>query len=225
MFRPRNHTRALVAAVAATVVLSGGVAAAATTVLITPAGHGVNEFGMTHAYLAGKTLDFTYSHGYFCDKTVTSAAATKCEVGAASVHAPSKQHDPLYITVPLGFTPKSTLECPNALVCVDHPPTADLSRLEPALKALYPKLSAAQLTAALKNIAVPGHDHFITDANAGKPEWWDVHVIGVTSPTAYASIVKHATYSYIASLLAAKNANVLGPIPTNIWLYFSVQAA
>lgn len=71
------------------------------------------------------------------------------------------------------------MDCPNGLVCVDHPGTIDLSRLEPALKPLYPDLTAAQLTAALKNFATPGHQHFITDRNHGKPEWWDVRIGGV----------------------------------------------
>ena len=219
MLNARNRMRVAAAGVALATVASGvGVAAAAAA-----KGRGVNEFGMTKAFIAGHAESFTYTKGFFCDTKVASAAATKCEVGAASVSAPSKQHDPLYITVPLGFAPKKMQECPAGLVCVDHPGTADLTRLEPALKALYPTLSAAQLTAALKNIAVPGHDHFITDTNKGKAEWWDVHVIGVTSPSVYASIVSHASYTYIQKLLNAKDTHVLGPIPTNIWLYFSVQ--
>ena len=141
--------RSRVAAATVAVVAVTGVTAAAAQAA-GHAGRGVDEFGMTKAYLAGHALSFTYTKGFFCDTAVKAASATKCEVGAASVHAPSKQHDPLYITVPLGFTPKTMLDCPNGLVCVDHPATADLSRLEPALKALYPKLTAAQLTAALK---------------------------------------------------------------------------
>jgi hypothetical protein len=220
MFKSRNRMRAAAAGLALAAVASGvGAAAAATG----SKGRGVNEFGMTAAHFNGKVDSFTYTKGFFCDTAVKSAAATKCEVGAPSIHAPSKQHDPLYITVPLGFAPAKMQECPAALVCVDHPATADLTRLEPALKGLYPKLTDAQLTAALKNIAVPGHDHFISDTNGGRPEWWDVRVIGVTSPSVYASIVKHASVAYIQALLTAKNAHVLGPIPTNIWLYFSVQ--
>ena len=83
------------------------------------------------------------------------------------------------------------LECPAALVCVDHPGTIDLSRLEPALKPLYPQLTDTQLTAALKNFAVPGHDHFITTTNGGQPEWWDVQIVGVTSPSTYDEIRSH----------------------------------
>ena len=51
----------------------------------------------------------------------------------------------------------------NPLVCVDHPGTVDLTRLEPALKGLYPNLTDAQLTTALRNFAVPGHDHHAKD--------------------------------------------------------------
>lgn len=215
----RFRTRAAAAVVAA-------VALTASTVAVAEASgsaRGVNEFGMTKAYYEGSTYSFTYTKGYFCDTAVKAASTTKCEVGAASVHAPAKDHDPLYITVPLGFTPKTSEDCPSGLVCVDHPMTADLSRLEPALKALYPKDSAAQLTAALKNIAVPGHDHFISTGNGGKAEWWDVRVIAVTNPSTYASIIKHKSLAYITALLKAKDKNVLGPIPSNIWLYFGVS--
>lgn len=130
---------------------------------------------------------------------------------------PAKQFDPLYITVPLGFTrPMNMIQCPDTLVCVDHPGTIDLSRLEPALKALYPKMTDAQLTAALKNFAVPGHDHFITDLNNHKPEWWPVKIVGVSSPAVYQDILKHKAYSYIAGLIKVKNKNVTGVIPTNL---------
>ena len=35
------------------------------------------------------------------------------------------------------------LECPAGLICVDHPGTIDMTRLEPALKPLYPTLTDA----------------------------------------------------------------------------------
>ena len=84
----------------------------------------------------------------------TQGLVTKCsrtrfsEVVSLAVAplAPAKDYDPLYITVPLGFTrPMSMIQCPANLVCVDHPGTIDLTRLEPALKPLYPKLTDAQL--------------------------------------------------------------------------------
>ena len=59
-----------------------------------------------------------------------------------------------------------------------------------------PTLTDAQLTQALQNFAVPGHDHFLTDTNNFQPEWWDVQVVGVTSPT-YAAIRQHWSFGYI----------------------------
>ena len=76
---------------------------------------------------------------------------------------------------------------------------------------------------ALKNYAVPGHDHFITDTNNFLPEWWDVQVVGVTSPQVYAAIQQHASFDYIQQLIAQKNPNVVGPIPSNLFLFFSVN--
>jgi hypothetical protein len=115
------------------------------------------------------------------------------------------------------------IDCPAGLVCVDHPGTIDLRRLEPALKPLYPSLTAKQLRAALANFAVPGHDHFVTDANQGKPEWWDVRVVGVTSQKTFDNIRAHKSFGFIHYLLAHHNPHVVGPIPTNLFLFFSVH--
>jgi hypothetical protein len=219
----------LVAAVAAVMAAGVGVAVAASAAKPSPSnavmkGKGVPEFGMTKSYFKGKTVNFTYTKGFYCDRHVKSAASSGCEAGANFKKAPAKNFDPLYITVPLGFTrPAMSMECPTGLVCVDHPGTIDLSRLEPALKPLYPSLTKKQLTEALKNAAVPGHDHFITTTNGDQPEWWDVKVIGVTSPATYKDILKHKSYGYIAHQIKAKNKNIVGPIDTNLFLYFGVK--
>jgi hypothetical protein len=189
-------------------------------------GRGIGESGMTLANYKGLTLSFTYSKGFFCDTSVASSASSACEAGAMyNSLPPAAEHiDPLYITVPLGFTiPMNMLQCPDTLVCVDHPGTIDLSRLEPALKPLYPNLTDAQLTAILKNFVVPGHDHFIDNTNGGNPEWWDVKVVGVTSPATYAAIQARHSLGYIRQLINAHDPNVVGPIPTNLFLYFSVN--
>ncbi len=218
---------ARVALATAIVLAAGGVAMATTS---TPssnavsAGRGIDEFGMTKAFMFGRTENFTYTKGFFCDTSVPAASTSGCEAGASWKVAPEPQHDPLYITVPLGFdVPMNMQDCPAMLVCVDHPGTIDMTRLEPALKPLYPQLTDAQLTDALKNFAVPGHDHFITDDNNGLSEPWDVQVIGVTSAKTYNNIRAHRNFSYIRNLINAHNPTVVGPIPTNIFLYFSVQ--
>jgi hypothetical protein len=226
MRRFTHRARVLAASVAIVVVGGVGVAAAANTPA--PAsnamqkGMGINEFGMTKSFFNGGTVSFTYSKGYYCDKSVTSAASSGCEAGANYKTPPASSFDPLYITVPLGFTvPSMSMECPAALVCVDHPGTIDLSRLEPDLKALYPTMTAAQLTAALKNSATPGHEHFITTQNGGKAEWWDVKVIGVTSLAEWNAINAHESFTYLNQQVSKKLTTPI--IPTNLFLYFSVN--
>jgi hypothetical protein len=226
MRKMTNRVRVLAASVAIVVAGGAGVAAAASSAAppsnATQAGMGINQFGMTKSYFDGGTVSFTYSKGFYCDKSVTSAASSGCEVGANFKTPPAKSFDPLYITVPLGFTvPTMSMECPAGLVCVDHPGTIDLSRLEPDLKALYPKLTAAQLTAALKNSATPGHEHFITTANGGQAEWWDVKVVGVTSLSEWNAINAHKSFAFLNQQVAAKKTTAI--LPTNLFLYFSVN--
>lgn len=217
----------LAAAIVGTVMVVGAGVAVATTTSQSNAreyGRGIDQFGMTKGFYEGSAVDFTYTKGFWCDRSVASTASSGCEAGASWKRAPAAQHDPLYITVPLGFTvPANMQDCPSGLVCVDHPGTIDLTRLEPALKPLYPGLTDAQLTAALKNSAVPGHDHFVADDNEGAPEWWDVRIVGVTSPTVLADIRAHKSNKYIEDLIRAKNPNVVGPIPTNLFLFFGVN--
>ena len=226
MKRFTKRARVLAASVAIVVAGGVGVAAAANTPVpssnAVQKGMGINEFGMTKSFFNGGTVSFTYSKGYYCDKSVSSAASSGCEAGANFKTPPASNFDPLYITVPLGFTvPAMSMECPASLVCVDHPGTIDLSRLEPDLKALYPKLTAAQLTAALKNSATPGHEHFITTTNGGKAEWWDVKVVGVTSLSEWNAINAHKSFTFLNQQVTAKKTTAI--IPTNLFLYFGVN--
>ena len=226
MKRFTSRTRVLLATMAVMVAGAAGVAAAAAS---TPApsnamqkGMGVNQFGMTKSFFNGRTVSFTYTKGFYCDKSVTAASSSGCEAGAAFKVPPAKSFDPLYILVPLGFSaPTMSMECPTGLVCVDHPGTIDLSRLEPDLKALYPTLTAAQLTSALKNFATPGHQHYITTLNGGKPEWWNVDVIGVTSASEYNAINAHKSFAFLNQQVTKKMTTPI--IPTNLFLYFSVN--
>jgi hypothetical protein len=226
MNKVTNRARVLAASVA--IVVAGGVGvAAAATAAPTPSnatqiGMGMNQFGLTKSYFNGRTVSFTYTKGFYCDKHVSAASSSGCEAGAAFKVPPAKSFDPLYIEVPLGFTvPMMSMECPTGLVCVDHPGTMDLSRLEPALKALYPQYTAAQLTAALKNTATPGHEHFITTLNGGQAEWWNVDVVGVTSLKEWNAINAHKSVSFLNQQV---NKKLTTPIlPTNLFLYFSVN--
>ena len=219
------RTKALVASFVVVAATGVGMAAAATSTVpsnATMAGMGIGEYGMTQSFYNGHTVSFTYSKGFYCDRQVASAATSGCEVGSPYKVAPAKNFDPLYITVPLGFSvPTMSMECPNGLACVDHPGTIDLSRLEPALKGLYPQLTAAQLTTALQNTATPGHEHFITTLNGGQAEWWNVDVVGVTSKAEWNAINAHQSFSFLQQQVNKKLTT--GIIPTNLFLYFSVK--
>ena len=144
----------------------------------------------------GDHVGLTYTRGYWCDLSVAASSKTGCEVGSKWRVAPSTQHDPLIITVPLGFSVNHQMDCPDKLTCVDHPATLDLTRLAPALAPIF-KTTPATLLPALRNFTTPGHDHFIADLNQGKAEWWDVYVVGVTDRATYDDLQVHQSYSYL----------------------------
>lgn len=217
--RPGRVRNWAVPAAAAALVLAGGGGAIAQAA--TSGGHGPDGYGMTMGSHAGHTTDFTYTHGFYCDKHVAAASTSGCEAGEAAEVAPAKHVDPLFITVPLGFTAKG-LDCPDKLTCVDHPMNLDMTRLATALAPVY-KTTPEKLTPALRNFTTPGHDHFITDRNNGKPEWWDVRVVGVTDPATYRAIQKHRSWTYLNGLIKAKDKHVVGPIPTNMFLFFAAR--
>ncbi len=219
----RRTLAALAVPFAAVALVVGGLSTAQATSKHDVMSMGQNQFGKTDGNFAGSGSSFTYTKGYFCDTSVEADSSTGCEVGAPWKKAPSAQHDPLYITVPLGFTvPAMKMECPDKLVCVDHPATMDLSRLAATLAPIF-GTTPAKLAPALKNYATPGHNHYVADLNNTKPEWWDVYVVGVTDPATWYKIQNHNSYDYIAGLVKAGNPNVTAPIPTNLFLYFAAS--
>jgi hypothetical protein len=226
-FIGKGRGRFVVAAVAVATLGGVGMSVAASHVGQPPSNavsktRGIGEFGMTKAFFRGTTTNFTYTKGYYCDARVGSTASTHCEAGAHFHKPPAKDFDPLYITVPLGFTVKPmTMDCPDGLVCVDHPGTIDLRRLEPALKPLYPKLTHHQLRVALRNVKTPGHQHFITTTAGGRPEWWDVRIVGVTNKAEYDKISAHQSARFLRQEVNAGRTTPV--IATNLFLYFGVN--
>jgi hypothetical protein len=168
-----------------------------------------NSVGNTKGWLAGRTVSFHYTADYFCRQPPTSKAVSDCELGENYGAVPAQQFDPLYVVVPIGFTPpKGTLQCPTAGNCVDHPRHIDLSRV---------------FGNGTGNALLPPHSHVISTANSGKSEWWNVDVIGVKSLQAWNKIVANKNYATIQGMRVAGNPNVTGNIGTNLFLYFSVH--
>jgi len=168
-----------------------------------------NQVGNTHGWFDGRTVTFHYTQNFFCQNPPSSGAATHCEAGNDYTQTPASTFDPLYVVVPLGFTPpQSTLQCPTAGQCIDHPHTIDLS---------------AVLGSGTANALLPPHSHIVATANSGQPEWWNVDVVGVKSLKAWNTIVASKSDARLMWLQKYDSSVVTGNIPTNLFLYFSVN--
>jgi hypothetical protein len=207
------------ASLAGGVLLLGGITFAAPMAGGT-AGHGINSFGITQAYYKGRAASEIYTKGFYCDTSVAAESTSGCELGQKAAVPPAGHVDPEYATVPIGFTvPPMQMQCGPKLVCVGHPGTIDMTRaVKPLAKAMH--VSEAALLPTLGNAAVPPHNHYMTTLYGGRPEWWNVNIIGVTSRATFNAIQRHGDYAYVQKLLAAGDPTVMPPVPTNIFLYF-----
>ena len=164
--------------------------------------------GFTNGWYDGHTVRFFYSKNFSCAQPPASKASSKCEAGADYTQTPASSFDPLYVVVPLGFTPpKNTLQCPVVGHCIDHPGTIDLS---------------AVLGKGTSNLALPAHSHIVATANGGQSEWWNVDVVGVTSLQAWNKIVSAKSDRELQWLQRHDSKEVTGNITTNLFLYFAV---
>jgi hypothetical protein len=165
--------------------------------------------GFTKGWYAGQTVRFYYTKNFFCRKPPASLASTKCVAGPNYIRTPASSFDPLYVVVPLGFTPpKSTLQCPVAGHCIDHPSTIDLT---------------AVLGSGTGNVLLPAHSHIVATSNGGQSEWWNVDVVGVKSLWAWNQLVRYRSDAELQHLQRHDSAKVTGNITTNLFLYFAVQ--
>ena len=198
------------AAVSGTALASSGSVSstAAMSDMAQTASGGHAKTGFTNGWYDGHTVRFFYSKNYFCQTPPASGASSKCEAGADYTQTPASNFDPLYVVVPLGFTPpKWTLQCPVAGHCIDHPGTIDLSGV---------------LGSGTSNLALPAHSHIVATNNSGQSEWWNVDVVGVKSLSAWYKIVGAKSDSELQYLQRHDPSEVTGNITTNLFLYFSV---
>jgi hypothetical protein len=215
---PRTSSKSRAVAIAMTGLLVAGLAAIAGPALASShSGHGLTvmkpsaamaRVGNTRGWLAGKTVKFHYSKNYFCRQPPHSRASSRCELGANYQVIPARDFDPLYVVVPIGFTPRrGTLQCPTAGRCIDHPHRIDLTRV---------------FGSGTGNALLPAHSHIVTTAADNAPEWWNVDTIGVTTKRAWHRIVRHKNYQVIQKMRNHGNPAVTGNLTTNLFLYFSV---
>jgi hypothetical protein len=201
-------------------VLAAGLAVLSGTAFASPGSSSASMAGMqmgsshghvgtTKGWYDGKTVTFRYTKNFSCKAPPASKASTKCEAGSDYTQTPAESFDPLYVIVPLGFMPKkSTLQCPTAGRCIDHPSTIDLS---------------AVLGKGTGNLKLPPHSHIIATANGHQAEWWNVVVVGVSSPSAWNKIVHGKSDRELQRLQRNSKSGVTGNIVTNLFLFFAAQ--
>jgi hypothetical protein len=111
---------------------------------------------------------------------------------------------PIRTIVPQGFTPPdSTLQCPVAGSCIDHPSTIDLSRLMGS-----------------SNAALPPHSHILIDNESFQSTWWPVVVVGVKNIESWNAIVHAKSEAAVQACQAAGNCTP--DVSTNLFLFFQV---
>ncbi|MEP6872573.1 MAG: hypothetical protein ABI939_12095 [Anaerolineaceae bacterium] len=171
-------------------------------------GGGCSNIGYTKAWLNGHTVKLEYSHSFQCDNPPSSGATSSCELGAKHTTRPTSGAvvSPIRVVVPLGFTPQaSTLQCPVAGSCIDHPSTIDLSRV---------------FGSGTENAPLPPHSHVLVDAEVHQSTWWPVRVIGVNSQHAWDKLVSGRSEFAVRACQASTHCTA--DIPTNLYLFFQV---
>jgi hypothetical protein len=166
------------------------------------------NIGFTEAWLNGQTVDLEYSHDFFCQQPPSSGANSQCEAGAASQSNPPSGDvvSPIRTITPQGFTPpSSTLQCPVAGQCIDHPHDIDLSRL---------------FGAGSSNVTLPPHSHILVDDESFQSTWWPIVVVGVKNIKAWDTIVRAKSETAVQACQAAGNCTP--DIATNGFLFFQV---
>ncbi len=186
------------------------------------------NIGLTPSWIDGQDVSLLYTENFWCDTTVASSATSGCEAGAApnklppgvtgppltapyysTTGEPGSNEDPLYIPVPLfAGGVGHPLQCNAGYTCIDHPSDIDLSRLASTL---------GTTPEALAQLRIPGHDHIITTRNANLPEWWNVVLVGVTTPAAFQAIEAGKSFDAVKAQALAGNALI---VPTNAYLWF-----
>lgn len=166
---------------------------------------------VTPAWSNGQTVSIQYPQNFFCDTSVASSASSGCEVGTAANVGPvgNPNRSVLYVLVPLFPNPSPAPMCAQAS-CPNHPLNIDLSRIAGALSASPD---------AVAEVPLPAHSH-ILDGNAGG--WWQVKIIAVTSEAGWSQLAAGKSQAVMDALIATPNSGVVGPIATNLYLFFNV---
>jgi hypothetical protein len=177
--------------------------------------HSGASVGFTDGWDNGTTVSFFYTKPFFCAEPPESGAPSQCEVGEDGTVDPRPGTIPvLYVMTPTGFRPDaSTLQCPIPGNCINHPSTIDLSRV---------------FGPGFADVPLPAHSHIIdsdlaeSQSNGGQAGWWEIEVIGVSSPSVWNQIVAGKSLATVRALQAA-GVGITGDIRSNAYLFFGVR--
>jgi hypothetical protein len=86
----------------------------------------------------------------------------------------------------------------------------DLSRIAGALGAS---------PSAVADVPLPPHSHVLDGTGGG---WWEVKIVGVTSQSAWSKLAAGKSESTTLALARTAGSGVVGPIDTNLYLFFNV---
>ena len=171
----------------------------------------------TPAWSGGATVNIQYPQNFFCDTSVLSGASSGCEVGQAANVGPvgNPNRSVLYVLVPLfPGSPDPKPMCAQAS-CPNHPLNVDLTRIAGAL-------GGHAGDPAFAEVPLPAHSH-ILDGNAGG--WWQVRIVAVTTEAAWHQLSLDKSQMGMFAQIAHNDGSVLGPIATNMYLFFNVVGA
>jgi len=211
LIQPRRRRLGLAASVITGLVIAS--VSVGTAALASGSGSTVQPVSsaVTPAWSNGQTVSIQYPQNFFCDTSVASSASSGCEVGTAANVGPvgNPNRSVLYVLVPLFPNPSPAPMCAQAS-CPNHPLNIDLSRIAGALSASPD---------AVAEVPLPAHSH-ILDGNAGG--WWQVKIIAVTSEAGWSQLAAGKSQAVMDALIATPNSGVVGPIATNLYLFFNV---
>jgi len=202
----------------------------------------------TLAFKDGQVVTVQYSNIYFCNSSgpPTSSASSPCTVGVDATKAPvpDKAVNTLDVIVPAFLHPLCDLasipcassnsvfdptlgannfaQCPDntsALTCPNHPAFLDLTPLGL-------KTPSGQVVGV---VPLPIHTHILSGQGGG---WWELRVWLVAHPSIWpnpstgACTAGTGCLTSATALANAKQAGeVVGPVPTTIYLFFNVVSS
>jgi hypothetical protein len=172
--------------------------------------HGADsDKGYIAGWANGEDVELYYTKSFFCADPPASGANTNCELGANAEVAPRPGPIPtIYAIAAAGIAPNiSTLSCPPASVCLNHPAMIDASRV---------------LGPGATNIPGVPHSHIVTERRGG---WFHTVNIRVRDLGAWNQIAAAKSLDKVRELQADPNFGGRGLVsadtPTNIFFFIA----